>query len=147
MIHSFQTLFERDIQRLQDEITAYEAENQLWELRPNIGNCAGNLALHLCGNLNHFIGATLGNSGYVRDRESEFTVKHVPKQELLEKIALTKKVVLSTLPQLQNADLNETYPLEFAGKALSTGEMLLQLLSHLNYHLGQINYHRRILSI
>lgn len=145
MIHSFHTLFERDIQRLHDEITAYEAENLLWELRPNIGNSAGNLALHVCGNLNHFIGATLGDSGYVRDRDSEFTMKHVPKQELLEKIASAKNVVLQTLLQLQDEDLHKTYPLEFAGKPLSTGELLLQLLGHLNYHLGQINYHRRML--
>lgn len=145
MIHSFHTLFERDIQRIHDEITAYETENQLWELRPNIGNCAGNLALHLCGNLNHFIGATLGNSGYIRDRESEFTMKNVPKQELLEKIASVKTVVLNTLLQLPNEDLNKTYQLEFAGKTLSTGELLLQILAHLNYHLGQINYHRRML--
>lgn len=139
------SLFERDLQRLYKEIEAYENEQHLWAAPKNISNAAGNLALHLCGNLRHFIGAQLGNTGYVRDREAEFTRKDVPKSVLLEDIKTTGQTVLGVISSLQESVMDEIYPLEVMGKPMTTGYFLIHLSGHLNYHLGQINYHRRML--
>ena len=146
MKHSLINLFERDIQRLYNEIQSYTNEQALWVLPPmTIHNSAGNLALHLSGNLNHFIGATLGNTGYVRDRDSEFSTKDVPKAELLLTIENVKSVVITTLEGLNDEQLNEDYPFEPLGYRMTTAYFLIHLSGHLNYHLGQINYHRRLL--
>jgi uncharacterized damage-inducible protein DinB len=146
MKQSLINLFERDIQRLYNEIQSYTSEQALWVLPPmTIHNSAGNLALHLCGNLNHFIGATLGNTGYVRDRDSEFSTKDVPKAELLSAIENTKSAVITALEGLNDEQLNEDYPFEPLGYRMTTDYFLIHLSGHLNYHLGQINYHRRLL--
>jgi uncharacterized damage-inducible protein DinB len=139
------SLFERDIQRLHDEIAAYTVPDHLWKLDGEINNTAGNLAIHLCGSLNHFIGAVLGNTGYVRTRDAEFTVKHVPQEEILQRILDTKQTVLSTLDKLPEEELEKTYPLEVFGHPMTTGYFLVHITGHINYHLGQINYHRRLL--
>jgi uncharacterized damage-inducible protein DinB len=144
MKHAFITLFERDLDRLHREIATYSSDAALWELRPGISNSAGNLALHLCGNLGHFIGATLGNTGYVRDRDSEFTTKDLSVAQLLEQIGNTQSVVLKTLNDLSDGSLNAPYPLEPLGYPMTVDYFLLHLSGHLNYHLGQINYHRRL---
>lgn len=144
MKDSFITLFVRDLQRLHEEIVQFE-ETQLWKSHPGISNCPGNLVLHLCGNLNHFIGAQLGQTGYVRNRENEFSEKNVPKSTLFQQVEEVQVIVEQTLSALSDAQLAEPFPLAFGGKIPSTGEMLLQLLGHLNYHLGQINYFRRMI--
>lgn len=138
-------LFERDLQKLSNEISLYKDEDKLWLVKPGISNSAGNLCLHLIGNLNHFIGATLGHTGYVRYRDDEFSLKNIPRQDLLiniENIKLIVKEVVSSLPE---ADLQKDFPLEIFGKKDSTGFILIHLATHLTYHLGQINYHRRLL--
>ncbi len=71
-------IFERDLLKLKEEISLYKDENNLWVTEKQISNAAGNLTLHLIGNLNHFIGATLGHTGYVREREKEFSTKNIP---------------------------------------------------------------------
>jgi uncharacterized damage-inducible protein DinB len=139
------SLFDRDIQRLHDEIALYTVPADLWKLDGDISNTAGNLAIHLCGSLNHFIGAVLGNTGYVRTRDAEFAVKDVPQEEILQRIRDMKQTVLSTLEQLPEEDLEKTYPLEVFGHPMTTGYFLIHITGHLNYHLGQINYHRRLL--
>ena len=147
MKQSFISLFERDINRLHTEIAAYSSDESLWILPPTINNSAGNLALHLCGSLNHFIGATLGNTGYVRQRELEFSTKDVTVSQLLTAIQEMKAVVLKTLDSLSETQLAETYPLEPLGYTMTTHYFLIHLSGHLNYHLGQINYHRRLLEV
>jgi uncharacterized damage-inducible protein DinB len=139
-------IFERDLNKLIAEINAYKDENSLWLVKEGISNSAGNLCLHLAGNLNHFIGATLGNSGYVREREKEFSLKNIPRKELVSSIEKTIPVVKNTLSKLSAADLEKTFPIEVFGKPLTTGFLLLHLTTHLTYHLGQINYHRRLLA-
>ena len=76
-------IFERDLQKLITEINLYNDEDNLWLVKEGISNSAGNLCLHLIGNLNHFIGASLGNTGYVRHRDDEFNLKNIPRQDLL----------------------------------------------------------------
>ncbi|GEP91200.1 Protein of unknown function [Chitinophaga terrae (ex Kim and Jung 2007)] len=142
---TFISLYERDLSKLEEEITAYENAGDIWKVVPGINNSAGNLVLHCCGNLQHFIGAVLGNSGYVRNRDLEFSNKDVPVEELLQLIGNTRRVVLTTIAALTQEDLEKEFPLVMFNTRMPTGEVLIYLISHLNYHLGQVNYHRRIL--
>ncbi|MGA7838646.1 MAG: DUF1572 family protein [Ignavibacteriaceae bacterium] len=140
-------LFERDLTRLKDEINLYTDESKLWITEKEINNSAGNLVLHLLGNLNHFIGSTLGNSGYVRQREKEFSNKDIPRQEMLGEIDKTSVTIKNTVGKMNEEDFNNDYPLEvFKNKGkMKTEFFLVHLTGHLNYHLGQINYHRRLI--
>ncbi len=138
-------LYERDLHKLAEEVNQYKSEKDLWLLSTGISNSGGNLCLHLLGNLNHFIGATLGQTRYIRQREVEFSASDVPRNELLNSITNCTTTVKKTLESLTPADLEKDFPLEFQGKVLNTTQMLIHLYAHLNYHLGQINYHRRLL--
>ncbi|HKR06870.1 MAG TPA: DUF1572 family protein [Bacteroidia bacterium] len=138
-------IFERDLLQLKKEIEGYSDENKLWIVKDGISNSAGNLCLHLTGNLNHFIGATLGNTGYIRNRDNEFSLKNIPRKDLLQDIDKTISVVKDTLNKMPPGDFEKTYPLEKHGKIVTTDFMLLHLVTHFNYHLGQINYHRRMI--
>jgi uncharacterized damage-inducible protein DinB len=138
--------FERELLKLKEEISLYPNEPDLWTLQGTVSNSAGNLCLHLIGNLNHFIGSVLGNTGYVRQRELEFSLKNIPRAEMLTDIDRTIDMVVKTLNALTEADFYASYPIDKHGKTVSTDYMLMHLLTHLNYHLGQINYHRRLMS-
>ena len=146
MLNSLTELFTRDLTKLKDEINAYADESKLWVTAKEINNSAGNLCLHLVGNLKHFLGATLGNTGFVRDREAEFTQKDVPRAELVKGIDEAIAAVKTTLASLDRQNLAKPYPIDFFKKQGSTAFYLLHFSTHLNYHLGQINYHRRLLS-
>ncbi len=139
-------IYERDLNKLKEEIELYSDEADLWKIGGEITNSAGNLCLHLTGNLKHFFGAVLGGSGYVRDRDAEFSSKNVAKSELLQSIDETETIVRSTLEKLSDADFEKTYPIEVFGKPMTTGFFLVHLATHLNWHLGHINYHRRLLA-
>ena len=141
----FIQLFERDLEKLKTEITSYKDGNKMWEISGDISNSAGNLCLHICGNLQHFIGSVLGVSGYKRDRDSEFSRKNIPVDEIIRKIDHTIFTVKKTLNELDVNKLDEIYPINVFGKEMTTGFFLAHLTTHLNYHLGQINYHRRLL--
>jgi len=145
MIKILQKLFERDLENLKTEITSYKDENRMWEVSGEVKNSAGNLCLHICGNLQHFVGAVLGNSGYVRKRDEEFSRKNVPVNELVQEIDKTLQVVQKTLNELNEEKLDETFPINVFGYEMTTGFFLTHLTTHLSYHLGQINYLRRLL--
>lgn len=138
-------LFNRDISKLEQEISLFNNEKNLWEVRSGIENSSGNLCLHLIGNLNHFIGSLIGESGYVRDRKSEFENKNVSKDELLKMITKTREVVEASLQHFDKNSLKSIYPIRVFEEEMSYEFFLIHLISHLNYHLGQINYLRRIL--
>lgn len=137
-------LFARDFESLESEIFEFNNPDNLWITGPGITNSSGNLALHLAGNLEHYLGAILLNSGYVRDREFEFGGK-VDKDELISRIRSARKSVQQTLNQLTTDDLNKKYPLEPFGFEMTKEYFFMHLYSHFSYHLGQINYHRRLL--
>ncbi len=141
---SFIELFDRDLKKLKDEISAFKDEKNLWKISGEIKNPAGNLCLHLCGNLKTFIGANLGHSGFVRDRDSEFSSSNISKEELLENINETIESVNSSLSSIDEKELDHIYQQNFLKKNVSTAFFLVHLISHLNYHLGQINYLRRM---
>lgn len=147
MIQSLQSLFTRDLNKLKTEIESYQIEENIWKTDKNISNSAGNLCFHLIGNLNHYIGATLGNSGYIRDRELEFSLKNVPKNKLIQQLEDTIEIVDLTLEKLPAEYLQKGYPAEPLGYAMTTEYFLIHLFGHLSYHLGQINYHRRLLDL
>jgi uncharacterized damage-inducible protein DinB len=144
---SLRSLYNRDLNTLKAEIEAYRNEGNLWKTDKNISNSAGNLCLHLVGNLNHFIGAQLGNTGYVRQRDLEFSLKDIPRAELIEKTESTATVIDSVLGHLSDDDLKKEYPLVVFERTMATDYFLIHLIAHLNYHLGQVNYHRRLLDI
>lgn len=139
------TIFNRDLTKLRTEIAAYKHEANLWKVEKDIANPAGNLCLHLVGNLNTYIGAILGNSGYIRNRDLEFSLRDIPKDELIRKIDETIKVVDRVLDTLTPQQLQQEYPQLVLAEKTSTEFFLVHLATHLTYHLGQVNYHRRLL--
>jgi hypothetical protein len=142
-VSEFSEIYLKNINRLQTEIEAYQNDTLLWETKMGISNSGGNLALHLIGNLNHFIGATLGNTGYERNREAEFSTKGLTKTEVLTMLDDVRNVVTKTFASLTEASLQKEFPFEIAGKH-STEYYLVFFIAHFEYHLGQINYHRRL---
>ena len=142
---TLQSLFTRDLNRLRNEIELYRKEENIWRVEEQIANSAGNLCLHLVGNLNTHIGQQIGKTGYVRNRELEFSIKNVSKTKLLIKIDETRVIVDTVLATLDDNKLAIEYPILVFEERTSTGYMLVHLATHLSYHLGQINYHRRLL--
>ena len=136
------TLFQRDLNRLIKEIAAFPNDEQLWQTAPGVTNSAGNLALHLEGNLREFIGRQIGGVTYTRQRSAEFDTKGLTREDLIARIEATRDLVVGSLPA---AKLDEIFPENVLGEPLTTRHFLLHLYGHLNYHLGQINYLRRLL--
>lgn len=142
------TLFERDLNKLIEELRAYPSEESVWQVREGVTNSAGTLALHLAGNLRKFIGDDLGGVPYQRDREAEFSRRDVPRAELIAGLEAARDVVGSTLRSLTDeqgqrvpAHLPPAFPPE-----TTVSTFLLHLYGHLNWHLGQVNYLRRIVT-
>ncbi len=138
-------LFNRDLNKIKKEIQLYKDQANLWKVDRLITNSAGNLCLHLIGNLNYFIGGILGDSGYVRQRDLEFSLKDIPKSELIKQVDKTIVIVEDTLKSLTTTDLHKEYKLQVFKDTMTTEYFLVHLTTHLAYHLGQINYHRRLL--
>ncbi len=142
---SLKQIFIRDLNKLKDEINAYSNEDSVWIIKDHIANSAGNLCLHLVGNINHFIGDQIGQTGYVRHRELEFSSKGIPKAALIQKIEETIQVVDTVLDHITTEQFAAEFPIQVFGFPMSTEYFLIHLATHLSYHLGQINYHRRLL--
>ncbi len=138
-------LFERDILRVKAELGLYTDEKKLWLTAPGISNAAGNLCLHLLGNLQHYIGGVLGGSGYVRNRPEEFSQKNIPAKQMMDDLDRVAALIGKTIHNLSPDQLEKEYPEKIFEHPMTVEYFLLHLLAHLNYHLGQINYHRRML--
>ncbi|WP_113653383.1 DinB family protein [Pedobacter namyangjuensis] len=139
------SFFERDLNRLIVEIESYKNEANIWRIEKQVSNSAGNLVLHLIGNLNALIGKEIGNTNYVRNRDLEFSQKNISRTHLIEAIRETIKMVNDSLLTLTEEDLKKDYPILKFSEITSTSYLLVHLTTHLTYHLGQINYHRRLL--
>jgi uncharacterized damage-inducible protein DinB len=137
-------LFRRDLEKLKQEIVLYHREADLWTVEKGIANSAGNLCLHLIGNLNTYIGKELGGMDYVRNRDLEFSQKDIPRATLLTSIDETTGVIEKALDNITNEQLEAEYPIIVFADKMTTGFFLVHLTAHLSYHLGQINYHRRL---
>jgi len=138
-------LFLRDLEKLKTELELYQQEQNIWIIDKQIANTAGNLCLHLIGNLNTYIGAELGKTGYIRDRPLEFSSSPIPRVELLKRIDETSRMIAGTLDKLNEEQTADEYPQDVSDGKVSTGYFLTHLATHLSYHLGQVNYHRRLL--
>jgi uncharacterized damage-inducible protein DinB len=145
VIETLKSLFARDLNRLKKEIGLYRDESSIWKVEKNIANSAGNLCLHLIGNLNNYIGKEIGKTGYVRNRELEFSLKNVRRTELLDQIDKTIQMINQSLDKLNENTLQDEYPILVFEEKTSTEYLLIHLTTHLTYHLGQINYHRRLI--
>ena len=145
LVSELSEIFERDLNKLKNEISYYKDEKNLWHVEESISNSAGNLCLHILGNLNYFIGSVLGNTGYMRHRESEFSVKNISREKLISDLDKAIEMLKQTIGKLTLEDLQKIYPINVFQKEMATRFFLIHLIAHLNYHLGQINYHRRLL--
>ncbi|MFN8012681.1 MAG: DUF664 domain-containing protein [Holophagaceae bacterium] len=143
MIADLRKLLARELATLRREVDAYPDDASLWAAVPGLPNSGGNLALHLCGNLRHFIGAGLGRTGYVRDRDAEFSTRGRTRAEVVAEIGRAAADVDAALQDLDPARLREPFPLAVGGGHPPTRRFLLHLLSHLAFHLGQLDAHRR----
>jgi uncharacterized damage-inducible protein DinB len=145
MVSILKTLFLRDLGKLKVEIGLYQDEKNIWHIDKQIANTAGNLCLHLIGNLNTYIGAELGDTGYIRHRELEFSLRDIPRAELIKGIDETAQMLTTTFDKISDKQLTEEYPQIVMDGKVTTGYFLTHLAMHLSYHLGQVNYHRRLL--
>jgi len=145
-LHYLTRIFIRDLEALGNELDAYPDDVSLWATPPGASNSGGNLALHLVGNLQHFVGAQLGKSGYLRDRDAEFRSRDVPRQQIHELIRTTIDVVNRTIPALTPEMLAADYPLGVANCRVKTEDFLFHLAVHFAYHLGQLDYHRKLVT-
>jgi len=145
LLETIIVLFERDLHKLITEIELYKNEDNIWRVDKNISNSAGNLTLHLIGNLNTYIGKEIGKINFVRNRELEFSQKNIPRQELIKNLKDTINVVRNSLLSFPKDELENEYPILVFTEKTSTGYFLIHLTTHLSYHLGQINYHRRLI--
>ena len=136
----------RDLRALRREVEAFADERDLWRVPPGISNSAGTLALHLAGNIRYYIGTVLGGTGYVRDRDAEFALRDVPRTDLLGDIDAALVAVERGMARVSDADLTKPYPDPPSGLAVTTRDYLIHLIAHFTYHLGQVDYHRRLLT-
>ncbi|MEQ9301284.1 MAG: DUF1572 family protein [Cyclobacteriaceae bacterium] len=145
-LKTLNTLFQRDLDKLIVELEAYQG-HELWEVKKGIKNSGGNLALHLNGNLQHFIGAVLGETGFVRERDKEFSLKDVPVGDIIKDVEVTKKVIEDTLlNKLETSNLDDIYSVKIRPEEFTVGAFLFHLYGHLSWHLGHINYLRRMIA-
>ena len=138
--------FGRELATVRDQLLAYPDSAAIWALPTGLPNSAGTLALHIAGNLRFFIGAKLGGGNYVRDRDAEFNLRGLDRDELVRQIEAASDEVTRALATLDDSQLEETFPVEIAGVRLPTGRVIGHLAVHLGYHLGQMDYHRRIVT-
>jgi len=145
-IEQLDAVLRRDLNCLKRQLEHYPDEKAIWRTAPGITNSAGTLALHMVGNLRHFIGAQFGATGYVRDRDAEFNRRDVPRAELLALVDQAITDLERALPNVDSEVLESDYPLKIANATLVTADFLMHLAAHLTYHLGQVDYHRRFVT-
>lgn len=140
------TVITRELRSLAREIQAYPNDASVWRTFPGVANSAGTLTLHLAGNIQHYIGAKLGGTSYQRDRPAEFARRDVPRGELLEEIERAIAATEATLSRLSEGELAADFPEAVRGRIIRTDEFLLHVATHLGWHLGQVDYHRRLVT-
>jgi len=136
----------RELQTFIREIEAFPSDDSIWHTRRGVTNSAGNLALHICGNLQDFVGRVLGGRSYVRNREQEFSQREGTRAAIVAELRTTIDVIKATLPEVTDETLAADYPMQLAGKTLNTATFLVHLAAHLAFHLGQAGYLRRIIT-
>ncbi len=146
LIESVAAILDRDLQALGREVMAYPDDDAVWLLPEGAPNSAGTLVVHLAGNVQHFLGARLGGTAFVRDRPAEFAVRGLPRSALLAQIEAARGAVHAAAKRLDDDAAGHDFQDVVGGVRVSLGEYLIHLVSHLAYHLGQVDYHRRLLT-
>ena len=146
LVEAVAAMLDRDLQTLGREVEAYPDDDALWQVPEGAPNSAGTLVLHLTGNLQHFFGARLGGTGYVRDRPAEFAARGVSRAVLLGQIEAARAAVRTAARQIDDAAVRQDFPEIVGGVRVTMGEYLVHLVSHFTYHLGQVDYHRRLVT-
>ena len=146
LVAAVAAILDRDLQALAREVAAYPDELTLWHTPPGITNSGGTLAVHLAGNIRHYFGARLGGTGYVRDRPAEFAARDVPRATILAQIEEARAALRAAAARVTEEQLGEDYPEVIAGVRVATEEFLVHLVAHFGYHLGQVDYHRRVVT-
>lgn len=136
----------RDVEALKRELVAFPDDASVWELRPGVTNSAGTLALHVAGNLRHFVGARLGDSDYRRDRPAEFAARDWPRDRLVAELESARAAVGAAFGGGRPIDVAADFPEAVGGYRIATGDFLIHLATHLAFHLGQVGYLRRIVT-
>lgn len=132
--------------RLRKQLEALPSDELLWKGVPGIANPIGNLVLHLEGNLREYVGRQLGQRVYHRQRNAEFTATSIAREELISRMDELLVLIPSIVAELSAEQMNQTYPENVLGTPLPIGEFLIHLYGHLNWHLGQVDYLRRVLT-
>lgn len=145
--NTFFRLFEADLNKLKAEIRLYTNEENVWAIKGEIRNSAGNLCLHIAGSLSYLIGTVLGQSAYIRMKEEEFTIKYISRQDLLNRIDEAMEEVSKQLRHLTDEELKKDYPAPFGNQTETVGLVITYLISHVAYHVGQVSYHRRLVDM
>jgi uncharacterized damage-inducible protein DinB len=146
LVEAVAAILDRDLQALAREVNAYPDDSALWQLPEGVVNSAGTLILHLTGNIQHFLGSRLADTGFVRDRPAEFATRGLPRAALLRHIEAARNAVRAAASKLNDSGLEHDYPEVVGGMRVATGEFLIHLVSHFTYHLGQVDYHRRLVT-
>lgn len=134
----------RDLDAAVREVEAYTSDDALWRIVPGTSNAGGTLARHLAGNLRHFVGSVLGGTDFVRDRDAEFSGKALSRAEVAAELRAAAADVDASLRALDAEAFAKPYPRQVGGQTLRTDRFLVHLAAHLGYHLGQLDYHRRM---
>ena len=137
-------ILRRDLRGLRREVEAYPDDEAVWALPPGISNSCGTLVLHLVGNLRLYVGHVIGGIAYERDRPREFAARGLPRAGLLRELDAAMDAVDRALPKATEAVLASDFPQPVGAVRVNTQEFLLHCAAHLAYHLGQVDYHRRI---
>jgi uncharacterized protein DUF1572 len=146
LLETVRIMLQRELATVRRSIEAYPDEKSIWSTRPGLPNVGGTLALHLAGNLQHYFGALLGKTGYVRHRDLEFSRRDVPRKELLAGLDAAKLAIDTGMKAVSVDRLSDPYPEQLGGHTLTIGEVIVDMESHLAFHLGQLDYHRRVVT-
>jgi hypothetical protein len=138
------SLFERDLLRFVQELRAFPDTTALWQTAPGVTNPAGTLALHIEGNLREYVGRQLGRIEYTRNRPLEFAARDLAHDEIVARVEAVQPVVPRIIEALSDETLRADFPEQYNGASISTQQFLMHLYAHLNYHLGQLDYLRRV---
>lgn len=144
VVADLRRLLLRELATFRREVELFPDDESLWRTAPGVTNSAGNLALHIAGNLRHFVGAVLGSTGYVRDRDAEFGTRAGSRAMVVEALAAAEADVDSTFAKLDDAALAKPFPMPPKGVEVTSQRWLMHLASHAAFHLGQAGYLRRI---
>jgi len=146
VLEDVRRLLTRELAAFAREVELFPDDETLWRTLPGISNSAGNLALHACGNLHHFVGAVLGKTGYVRDRPAEFATREGRREDVARRLRETSDLVSDVLSRVPAGVLDAPFPEAHDGTRLPGRLFLMHLSVHLAFHLGQAGYLRRALT-